>query len=69
MIHESTPIVEEEKAIIECKLIQIGHEYWRFTNRADAPNGRMFVAKSERDLWNLWERAKVNYNLRFLFYD
>lgn len=66
---ENTPIAEKVMVIIECKLIKIGCEYWRFTNRADAPDGRMFVAKSERDLWNLWERAKVNYNLRFLFYD
>lgn len=69
MIYQSTPIEEEEKVLIECMLIQVGQEYWRLTKRADAPNGRIFVARSEKDLWCLWERAKINYNLRFLFYD
>ena len=66
---ESTPIAEEEKAIIECSLVQIGQEYWRLTNREDAPNGMIFIAKSERVLWHLWERPKVAHNLKFLFYD
>jgi len=53
-----TPIEEQEKAMIDCKIVHIGDQYWRLSKQKVNSNGMILITNSNEELWELWERAK-----------